>query len=741
MVYMTCYLEFWKRRSASLAFRWGVTDFDKKEPDRPEYEANEEAFNFFTQETVLFYPKSERLKKQLIGIPAVLFTIVAACTVIVIILMWKYVQYWLGPEQQKDPFGPWKLVVPSLCNTIAIIIFSKAHRYLATYLNDWENYQTQTEYETQLIRKVFFFEFVNNFTGLLYTAFALGDMYQLYFAILVQMVVMQLVGNVTAIAQPQVETYLNKRKKDKGVTLTWSDVLAGNDPYDTFGDFNEIVIQFGYVMFFSAAFPAAAFLSWFNNIMEIRLDAYTILNCEPRPSSGRSGGIGVWFEIIELMSFVAIVINALIFALTSNAIGAGVHNFCQFEFKDIDVTMNPQVLTSLSWIQQGCINFCSGMYLSQTFHNPSIFLGPCGTFPVIDPATKTPYPACRTIPNSPSVECTAQNPCPTKQGPAGFGSKTTQCDSPFLCNPVPLVVPKGSPRSAMGRGLEDWSRVYCQESPRVNMGTGEWRFETPTQMFAWNPFLPSLPATDPPVESPAYTRVTTNEYGMMSCTLFCASKADCPYSRDNPTFNPKLSRDVPFKPMDYISPDKLKAIQDSKSVKCVKSGTTYAPPPGKDYCFLCPSVELDLTQLVVGVDFFNEIVFTTAFGPTVAVVWAVLIFEHIIFAIKFFVMAVIPDVTSDIEEQLQGHDTYRRRLAMARTTRHPHSSSADAKSNLLDKFESGRVSQDDDLWNPDTITLDMIKQALSRPAQVRYRKPGDESEEQNKLDEITMKLN
>lgn len=70
----------------------------------------------------------------------------------------------------------------------------------------------------------------------------------------------------------------------------------------------------------------------------------------------------------------------------------------------------------------------------------------------------------------------------------------------------------------------------------------------------------------------------------------------------------------------------------------------------------------------------------------------------------------IPDVTSDIEEQLQGHDTcvrlvlshnknvhapgrYRRRLAMARTTRQSHSSSADAKSNLLDKFESGRVSQ------------------------------------------------
>jgi hypothetical protein len=165
MVYMTCYLEFWKRRSSALAFRWGVTDFAKKEPDRPEYEANETGFNFFTQQTVMFYPEKERLKKQLVSVPAVLFTIAAACTIIVIILMWKYVQFWLGPEQQKDPFGAWKLVVPSLCNTVAILIFSKAHRFLATLLNDWENYQTQSEYESQLIRKVFFFEFVNNFTG------------------------------------------------------------------------------------------------------------------------------------------------------------------------------------------------------------------------------------------------------------------------------------------------------------------------------------------------------------------------------------------------------------------------------------------------------------------------------------------------------------------------------------------------------------------------------------------------
>jgi hypothetical protein len=165
MIYMTVYLEFWKRRSATLAFNWGVTDYDKREPDRPEYEANDEDFNYFTQKVFSYFPQKERIRRQLIGLPAVLLTIAVACTIIIIILMWKYVQGLLGPDQQNDPFGAWKIFVPSLCNSIAIIVFSKVHRALATYLNDWENYQTQSEYESQLIRKVFFFEFVNNYTG------------------------------------------------------------------------------------------------------------------------------------------------------------------------------------------------------------------------------------------------------------------------------------------------------------------------------------------------------------------------------------------------------------------------------------------------------------------------------------------------------------------------------------------------------------------------------------------------
>jgi hypothetical protein len=548
------------------------------------------------------------------------------------------------------------------------------------------------------------------------------------------MVVMQLVGNIQVMVLPQIGLFFRRRKQSQGMKFSWADVLVDNDPYDTFGDFNEIVIQFGYVMFFSAAFPAAAALSWFNNIIEIRLDAHSVLNCEPRPSVQRTGGIGVWFEIIEVMSFIAIVINALIFCMTSNAIGSGIHNLCQFAFSDIDVTASPSSLSmSLSWYQQGCVSFCSGMYLSQTFQNPDIRLGPCGTIPVIDTKTNVSLPSCRNIPSPAAVYCTEQNPCPGPQSPEGLVDViSNNCDSPFLCNPIPLKVPIASPRSLMGRQSNvDWSRAYCQESPRVNLGSGEWRYQTPTEIFAWNPFLNNFPSSGSQ-DIPAYQRTTVYDYGMMSCTLLCDPKKvpSCPYSKTNPTFNPKVGRSDAFKPMDYIDPDQLGKIQASQSVKCVLGANNVYQPPEDSihgYCFLCPETNLALTVPVTGADYFNEVVFSTMFGPSVAAVWAVLVFEHIILIIKFIVMAMvsypppppiplisehifhvpifdpllnrayyyntsqqIPDVTDDIEDQLVGHETYRSRLAMSRLgNRQGQSVLGQKVSNLVEAIGEG----------------------------------------------------
>jgi len=51
---------------------------------------------------------------------------------------------------------------------------------------------------------------------------------------------------------------------------------SAKDIYETYDDYLELYIQFGYVVLFSSVAPFAAFWALLNNFFEIRLDAYKV---------------------------------------------------------------------------------------------------------------------------------------------------------------------------------------------------------------------------------------------------------------------------------------------------------------------------------------------------------------------------------------------------------------------------------------------------------------------------------
>ena len=53
-----------------------------------------------------------------------------------------------------------------------------------------------------------------------------------------------------------------------------------------------LVIQFGFITIFVAAFPLAPLFAWLNNIIEIRLDAFKFVSVLRRPVAERAQDIG-----------------------------------------------------------------------------------------------------------------------------------------------------------------------------------------------------------------------------------------------------------------------------------------------------------------------------------------------------------------------------------------------------------------------------------------------------------------
>lgn len=61
-----------------------------------------------------------------------------------------------------------------------------------------------------------------------------------------------------------------------------------------FWDYLELFLQFGYVFLFSSVYPMAAFWALFNNVFELRTDAFKIAKISQRVFAQPSQGIGAW---------------------------------------------------------------------------------------------------------------------------------------------------------------------------------------------------------------------------------------------------------------------------------------------------------------------------------------------------------------------------------------------------------------------------------------------------------------
>lgn len=72
-----------------------------------------------------------------------------------------------------------------------------------------------------------------------------------------------------------------------------------------------LVLQYGFVTVFVAAFPLAPFFALLNNILEMRLDAKKLLTYYRRPVSQRVRDIGIWYRILDCIGKLSVITNVI----------------------------------------------------------------------------------------------------------------------------------------------------------------------------------------------------------------------------------------------------------------------------------------------------------------------------------------------------------------------------------------------------------------------------------------------
>ncbi|XP_031797732.1 anoctamin-5 isoform X7 [Sarcophilus harrisii] len=366
-IWVTLFLEFWKRRQARLEYEWDLVDFEEEQQQlqlRPEYEAKctLKKKNPVTQEielerkwTLDFYGK------LFLCWMAILFwisLIIASMIAVIVYRLSVYAAFASIMENTETLQPISSLLTPQLAtsvtasclNFVIIMILNFLYERIAVWITDMEIPRTHLEYENRLTMKMFLFQFVNYYSSCFYVAFFKGKfvgypgaytymfskwrneecdpagcLIELTTQLTIIMAGKQIWGNIQEAILPWVWNWWRRRRartNSEKLYSRWEQdhALQSFGPLGLFYEYLEMVIQFGFITLFVASFPLAPLLALMNNILEIRVDSWKLTTQYRRPVAAKAHSIGVWQEILNGMAVLSVVTNAFIVAFTSDMI-------------------------------------------------------------------------------------------------------------------------------------------------------------------------------------------------------------------------------------------------------------------------------------------------------------------------------------------------------------------------------------------------------------------------------------
>ncbi|XP_077494204.1 anoctamin 1 isoform X3 [Amblyomma americanum] len=364
-LWSAAYLELWKRYSARITYQWDLSGFDTlEENSRPEYLAR---LSRLKKRDVELIEQQERggiesppfwrirLPFGLLSVSVVLLLVLLAVAAVVGVIVYRMsvrATLALQSEEMSSYIPLITSTTAALLNLLCILLFNMLYTKLAVYLTEMEMPRTQTEYDDSLTLKLYLLQFVNCYSSIFYIAFFKGKFvgrpgkyntflsYQqeecgiggcfveLSIQLAIIMVGKQAFSALSEMALPYAlrlwshMSFLRSSNHEHQPSQPWERdyLLPDMGTTGLFHEYLEMILQYGFVTLFVAAFPLAPLFALLNNVLEIRLDALKLLGSYRRPVGVRVRDIGIWYRIMDSLGKLAVLTNAVLIAFTSDLV-------------------------------------------------------------------------------------------------------------------------------------------------------------------------------------------------------------------------------------------------------------------------------------------------------------------------------------------------------------------------------------------------------------------------------------
>jgi hypothetical protein len=209
---------------------------------------------------------------------------------------------------------------------IQIKVMSVIYSYIANWLTQWENHEKPSKFDYNLSLKIVIFEFINNYSSLYYIAFFKGSWegckdgnclselnMQIYTILLTNFFF-----NLVEIGLPFMMDIINRRAYQKNypegkeIDFTPHGIHHQKiaEEFSTLrDDYNEMVIQFGYLTFFSVAAPITPLICFVLTYIEKFVDSYKIFFLHRVTIIDQANGIGLYNKLFSIWCFIGMTTN------------------------------------------------------------------------------------------------------------------------------------------------------------------------------------------------------------------------------------------------------------------------------------------------------------------------------------------------------------------------------------------------------------------------------------------------
>ncbi|KAL4481466.1 hypothetical protein ABPG74_007555 [Tetrahymena malaccensis] len=176
MIWSTIIVEFWKRKTSEINYRWGTLDM-MNNPDilnkiLKEDFVGDECISAVTGGLTKYQKKSRTIIKFLISIP-ILFGLMAL-VVYIFIAIDDFKQKYTSPDQTDFQNNLYKAIAGVL-QGVGIQVLNFIYTYLARYFAQLENHKYIFQYERSIIYKLMSFKVLNSYFALFYIAYIQKD--------------------------------------------------------------------------------------------------------------------------------------------------------------------------------------------------------------------------------------------------------------------------------------------------------------------------------------------------------------------------------------------------------------------------------------------------------------------------------------------------------------------------------------------------------------------------------------